>query len=206
MELIRLKLIFFCLVTYIPLLLSSCGRPISKSTANNNTTHLPSAKDNQKPKYIFESTTVLESSKQKDSPKVFIAPLDIDRYTFVSHAKTYLGIPYKYGGQNIDSGLDCSGFVYNVFRNFKVNAPRTSYSYTHEGIEVKMEDAKIGDIILFTGSNHSSGIVGHLGIITQTSPRLQFIHSASGNNIGVIISDFKGYYVKHFVKVIRVLK
>lgn len=143
----------------------------------------------------------------KISPKarVFIKPLNIDRNELVRYAKSYLGTPYKYGSVNPSKGLDCSGFIYLVFKNFKVTPPRVSKDYTHEGMEVRLKDARPGDLILFTGSNHSSGVVGHMGIITENKRKIKFIHSASGKNLGVMISDFEGYYKKHFVKVIRVL-
>jgi len=44
-----------------------------------------------------------------------------------------------------------------------------------------------------------------MGIITENKRKIKFIHSASGKNLGVMISEFEGYYKMHFVKVIRVL-
>ena len=117
-----------------------------------------------------------------------------------------MGVPYKYGSAVPAKGLDCSGFVFNVFTHFNVKAPRSSKDFTNEGQTISEATAQPGDLILFTGSDHSSGIVGHMGIITSASPKLQFIHSASGKNVGVIINDFTGYYRTHFVKIIRVLQ
>jgi cell wall-associated NlpC family hydrolase len=138
--------------------------------------------------------------------KVFTQLLDIDRKKFVSHAKTYLGTPYKYGSAIPSNGLDCSGFIVVVFANFNVKAPRVTKDFTNEGQTINLKNATAGDIILFTGSNHASGIVGHMGIITATNGTIQFIHSASGKNIGVIESKLTGYWKEHFVKVIRLLK
>ena len=144
-------------------------------------------------------------AKVSSKARVFLKPLKIDRNELVRYAKTFLGTPYKYGSVEPGRGLDCSGFVYLVFKNFKVKPPRVSKDYTYEGVEISLKDARPGDIILFTGSNNKSGIVGHMGIITENKRKLKFIHAASGNDIGVIISDFEGYYKIHFVKVIRVL-
>lgn len=144
-------------------------------------------------------------AKISTKARVFTKLLPINRNEFVHYAKTFLGTPYKYGSVNASQGLDCSGFVYLVFKNFNVKPPRVSKDYTHEGMEIRLKDARPGDIILFTGSDNKSGIVGHLGIVTENKRKLKFIHSASGNDLGVIISDYEGYYKTHFVKVIRVL-
>lgn len=150
------------------------------------------------------------SSKPASKPGIAThalgAPLAINRNEFVKYAKTFLGTPYLYGSANPQKGLDCSGFVLNVFSHFKVKAPRVTKDYTYEGKEVSIKNAKPGDIILFTGSNHASGIVGHMGIITENGSKLQFIHAATSKNIGVILSYFEGYYQKHFVKIIQVLE
>ena len=94
-----------------------------------------------------------------------------------------------------------------VFKHFNINPPRVTKDYTNEGETISMKDAKVGDIILFTGSDNASGIVGHMAIITSNINGItQFIHSASGKKIGVIESKLSGYYLTHFVKVIRVLE
>lgn len=138
--------------------------------------------------------------------KTFSTLLKIDRKDFVAYSKKFLGTPYKYGSAIPENGLDCSGFITVVFNHFNVKAPRSSINFTDEGTEVDIKNAKPGDIILFTGLNNESGIVGHMGIITVVEDSIQFIHSASGKNVGVIINNFTGYYKTHFVKVIRILE
>jgi cell wall-associated NlpC family hydrolase len=138
--------------------------------------------------------------------KTFTKPVKIDRTAFVSFAKTLLGTPYKYGSAMPEKGLDCSGFISYVFSHFNVKTPRSSVDFTNEGREIETKDARPGDIILFTGSDNSAGIVGHMGIITSNNNTPRFIHSASGKNVGVILSNLTGYYKTHFVKVIRILE
>ncbi len=123
----------------------------------------------------------------------------------VSFAETLLGVPYKYGSMVKENGFDCSGFINYVFNHFKIAVPRSSVDFTNAGKEVSIENCKRGDIILFTGSNASSGVVGHMGIITKNEKnRIQFIHAASGKGAGVSISGMNSYFVPRFVKVIRV--
>lgn len=146
------------------------------------------------------------TSASSGRAKTFTKPVKIDREDFVAFAKTLLGTPYKWGSAVPANGLDCSGFITYVFGHFDVKTPRTSVDFTNEGTTIDVSKSKPGDIILFTGSDNSTGIVGHMGIITQGGSVPQFIHSASGKNIGVILNSLTGYYKTHFVKVIRILE
>ncbi len=174
------------------LLLSSC----SSSKKTIKTSAVETTKN---------STTVPVRSATKRA-KTFTALLKIDRKEFVTYAKTLLGTPYKYGSAIPANGLDCSGFITVVFNHFNVKAPRSSVNFTDEGTEIDIKKVKVGDLILFTGSDNSTGVVGHMGIITSAGDNVQFIHSASGKNVGVIINNFSGYYKTHFVKAIRILE
>ena len=139
--------------------------------------------------------------------KTFVEPIAVNRGEVIKYAKSLLGTPYKYASAEPKKGLDCSGFIYHVLGKFNISSPRSSKDFTNEGREVKLKDARPGDLILFTGSNHASGIVGHMGFVTENkNGKLFFIHSASGKNIGVIINEFRGYYSDHFVKVISIFE
>lgn len=41
----------------------------------------------------------------------------------LSYARSFLGVPYHWGGNNRLTGLDCSGFVCEVLRSFGMLAP-----------------------------------------------------------------------------------
>ena len=63
-----------------------------------------------------------------------------------------------------------------------------------------------GDLILFTGTDVSKHVVGHIGMVTENSANgLEFIHSSSGKSNGVTLSPLSGYYETRFVKIIRVV-
>ena len=124
---------------------------------------------------------------------------------FVEYAKTLIGTPYLYGSTNPRNGLDCSGFVNCVSDHFGIKVPRSSAEFTNFGTTVEANNAKPGDLILFTGTELSKHVVGHMGIITNNiNGELQFIHSSSGKSKGVTVSDLDGYYKTRFVKVIRI--
>ncbi len=183
---------FLPTILVLVFLISSCSST-KKATENKSTG-------------VVEPKTSAPIRSATKRTKAFTTLLKIDRKEFVSYAKQFLGTPYKYGSAVPENGLDCSGFITLVFNHFNVKAPRSSVNFTDEGTEIDISNAKLGDIILFTGSDNASGIVGHMGIITTIGDNVQFIHSASGKNVGVIINNFSGYYKTHFVKVIRVLE
>lgn len=132
---------------------------------------------------------------------------DIDTLTrtdsLLMFAKTLKGIPYKYASANPDVGFDCSGFITYVYNHFNVEVPRTSVAFTNEGCRIPLEEAQPGDLILFTGTDSTKRIVGHMGIITQTGDSIVFIHSTSGKANGVTETRLDKYYMGRFMKVIR---
>jgi cell wall-associated NlpC family hydrolase len=125
---------------------------------------------------------------------------------FVGYAKTFIGTPYLYGSKDPAKGLDCSGFINVVSDHFDINVPRSSVEFTNIGTTIETDNARPGDLILFTGTDPGRRVVGHIGIITENvNGDIQFIHSSSGKANGVTLSDLEGYYETRFVKVIRIL-
>lgn len=122
-------------------------------------------------------------------------------------AKSMLGIRYRTASSSPSKGFDCSGFVNYVFSNFGFKVPRSSREFATSGEAKKLEDAKIGDVILFTGTNSRSRTPGHVGIIYSINgDEVKFIHSSSGNAKGVTISSLdEGFYKKRFLKVVSIL-
>src|ERR1700733_1778788 len=83
----------------------------------------------------------------------------------VAFAKTLKGVPYKSCSMDPDGGFDCSGFVNYVFNHFNIHVPRSSVDFTNVGEDIQLRNARPGDLILFTGTNPRTKIVGHIGII-----------------------------------------
>lgn len=122
----------------------------------------------------------------------------------VAFAKTLVGIPYKYASSDPKAGFDCSGFITYVFNHFEISVPRSSIDFTSVGPEIEKTLSKPGDLILFTGTDTLETKVGHMGIVTENTDSLCFIHSTSGKKYGVTITPLNEYYLKRFVKIIRV--
>ncbi len=123
----------------------------------------------------------------------------------VNFATSLTGIPYKYGSTDPKEGFDCSGFISYVFNHFNIIVPRRSVDFTNINHEVNLQDAKTGDLILFTGTDSTDRTVGHMGIIiAQPTDAPHFIHSTSGKAYGVTITPLNTYYLGRYVKTIRI--
>lgn len=121
-------------------------------------------------------------------------------------AKKLIGIPYRYATSNPNVGFDCSGFVSYVFKNFGFKVPRSSSEFVTAGTPVKLENAKVGDVLIFTGSNPKIRRIGHVGIIYSIDgDEIQFIHASSGKANGVTITTLNTYYKSRFIKAVSII-
>ena len=65
----------------------------------------------------------------------------------------YVGkCPYVWAGNSLTTGVDCSGFVVQVYKAFGYSlGTRTSFGMRSIGKEVSLANAKAGDIICYSG-------------------------------------------------------
>ena len=132
----------------------------------------------------------------------------ISSSSLIQFCKLQLGTNYKYSSCNPTEGFDCSGFVYYVFNHFNVKVPRSSIDFGNIEKTIHPDSAKVGDVIVFTGTNSKNRLPGHVGIvISKQGQELMFIHSSSNKKkSGVKISTYKEspYYKIRFLKIVRV--
>jgi cell wall-associated NlpC family hydrolase len=116
----------------------------------------------------------------------------------ISFAKSFLGVPYRYGGST-PSGFDCSGFINYIFGNFGFSLVRTSYGLAELGETVSLSSLQPGDLMFFKGSNVRSSSVGHVALVVEVLQNdIKFIHAA---NDGVRIDHLKTeYYIRRYMK------
>lgn len=68
----------------------------------------------------------------------------------VFYALTFLGTPYRYGGNEPATGFDCSGFVRYVFgRTLELQLPRRSDDIRKVGKRTALADVQAGDLLFF---------------------------------------------------------
>lgn len=111
----------------------------------------------------------------------------------VQIAHQYLGVPYVWGGTTA-KGLDCSGFLQLVYRNFGINIPRTTYEQVKAGQAVNLKGIKPGDAVFVEPTKAGPGHVGmyigngmvqqspHTGAVNSVIPLSAFI---AGGVVGI---------------------
>ncbi len=144
----------------------------------------------------FVSSEFIELMTEDEIPKLS----DI-RSEIVTYSQQFLGTPYVYGGTNLTSGVDCSGYVSSVFKNSGISLSRTSSSQINDGVRISKSELQPGDLVFF--SYYGGTGVSHSGIYIGDN---KFIHAASGSARRVIITDLnEDYYVKNYYGATRVL-
>jgi len=130
----------------------------------------------------------------------------VDRAKLLAFAESLLGSPYRYGSSDPKKGFDCSGFVHYVFKKFKIALPRSSGEFKNLGTDLKPEEFKPGDVLVFYGFRNKTRI-GHVGIVYEAKGmQSTFIHSSSGKVKGVIISELGSeMYTRRFYRCADVL-
>jgi len=94
-----------------------------------------------------------------------------------------------------------------VFKEFHIKVPRSSREYQFLGKNLRPEEFKVGDILVFYGFRDRT-YIGHVGIICEANGmKSRFIHASSGKAYGVTISklDSEGYK-RRFYKCIDVIE
>ena len=81
----------------------------------------------------------------------------------VNFGKKYLGVPYKKRGTNIATGVDCVGFVRQVYKKFGITLPRSRNALAYVGKGVSLKDARPGDIVHY--GHHVAIYIGNGKII-----------------------------------------
>jgi hypothetical protein len=82
----------------------------------------------------------------------------------VADAQKYLGVPYRWGGTDPSTGLDCSGLTQRVYADLGITLPRTASQQATAGTAVaSLADARPGDLVFFDYSSSRPG-VDHVGI------------------------------------------
>lgn len=123
--------------------------------------------------------------------------------SLLKDAETYLGTPYKFGGNN-SSGFDCSGFTVKVFQDNNFSLPRRSSDQADAGKSIDIKTVKPGDLLFFATSGGSR--VSHVGIVhtIENDGEIKFIHASTSK--GVIISSLnEKYWNKAYLHAQRVL-
>lgn len=69
----------------------------------------------------------------------------------VAYAMQFKGNPYVWGGNSLTNGVDCSGFVHEVYEHFGISTPRYSQAFKSVGQAVSFDNIQPGDVVVYPG-------------------------------------------------------
>ena len=118
--------------------------------------------------------------------------------SIVDTAMKYQGIAYRWGGTSPETGFDCSGLVYYVYKQFGITLNRVAQSMYYNGKNVDLNNLQPGDILLFGSSLNN---IWHAGIYIGNG---QFIHSPHSGAV-VSTQSIAGTYGMRLVAARRVV-
>jgi len=117
----------------------------------------------------------------------------------VERALSWLGVRYRFGGQDEKKGFDCAGLVRRAFST-AVDLPRTAAAQFRQGCLVERDELQPGDLVFFKNT-YKRGI-SHVGIYVGDG---QFVHAASTRRAVVVDRLDAPYYQKRFAGGRRVM-
>lgn len=118
------------------------------------------------------------------------------------HATVQLGkIPYRFGGNDEDVGLDCSSYIQKIYDYVGITLPRSTRDQVNDNRfeTVKLSERNSGDLIFFKNTYRRG--VSHVGIFID---KHFFAHASSGDK-QIVIENFdkSSYFKKRVFKLKR---
>jgi len=121
------------------------------------------------------------------------------RYKLAKMARTFLGLPYRWGEMSERRGADCSGLVKMIFAKLHIELPRTSREQVQTGEEVPMDKLETGDLVFFSSGGHTPTHVGfYIG-------NHQFLHAEKKAGRVIITDLSQPWYAQRFLGARRVV-
>lgn len=115
------------------------------------------------------------------------------RDEIVRTARSFIGVPYLWGGDSADEGFDCSGFTMAVYQYNGLMLPHSSRDQSVMGTPVGRSKLERGDLVFFSTNN--TGRVSHVGVYIGGG---RFIHAPGrGKRIGIDSLD-SSYYSRRY--------
>jgi len=120
------------------------------------------------------------------------------RHAIVKTAEKYMGVKYKFGGDN-PSGFDCSGYSSYVYKEHGITLPHSAQQQYANGKRIGIKKAQPGDLVFFRIKGWK---ISHVAIYLGD---YKFIHAPSrGKSISV--DDIrKDYWNKRYAGTVTYL-
>ncbi len=106
-----------------------------------------------------------------------------DATGLVNYALQFVGNPYSYGGADLYSGVDCSGFTMKIFEAFGYSLPHSAESQSYMGSYVSLDNLQPGDLIFYG----YDGYICHVAIYIGNG---QIVHAATSYE-GIVTASYQ---------------
>ncbi len=110
-----------------------------------------------------------------------------------THALSLIGVRYKFGGEDPERGLDCSGLIRHVFQQATgISLPRSAREQAKVGDAVAMSELQPGDLVFFNTRRFQ---FSHVGIYLGNN---EFIHAPSRGRAVEVVRLDQAYWQRAF--------
>ena len=131
------------------------------------------------------STTGSTQTTKKASVSVSSRGSSATGSRIVSYAQQFVGNPYRYGGNSLTSGIDCSGFTQQIMAKFGYSISRTSSSQSGDGRAVSTSNLRAGDLVFYG----DGGSIDHVALYIGGGQVVHASNSAPYPRGGIKISN-----------------
>ena len=111
---------------------------------------------------VLQDDKDIDKSKWSDKDKKNVSSVKLTELT--KYACKFIGNKYVYGGNDINNGIDCSGYVQYIFKHFGVKLPRTSTEQSKVGRKIdNIKNAKPGDLLFYANGKQVHHVAIYMG-------------------------------------------
>lgn len=129
--------------------------------------------------------------------KTHIGYLPYTKRNLIVQAFKYEGTPYSWGG--MDSGVDCSSYISNIYRTFGFVFPRNTSSQKESVGKIISMSGKTNEEKKLILQNHDSALLyqpGHVMLYIGKKDGIDYVIHASGTEMKVVVTNIDTYLSK----------
>ena len=100
------------------------------------------------------------------------------RNKLVAYAKSFAGkLRYRYAGNSLKTGTDCSGFVHLIYRKYGYSVPRSASEF-QDLSNIDFDELQPGDVVVYKYGGHVAIYIGNEKVV-----------HAKGRDYGTVIDS-----------------
>jgi cell wall-associated NlpC family hydrolase len=149
----------------------------SASTSSSNTSNSSTTSGSTKASSV--------QAAKKASVSVLSSGSSATGSRIASYAQQFIGNPYRYGGNSLTNGIDCSGFTQQIMAKFGYSISRTSSSQAGDGRTVSTSNLRAGDLVFYG----DGGSINHVALYIGGGQVVHASNSAPYPRGGIKISN-----------------